>query len=114
MIGQLFDHSAPDQRASMLSKLMAGVSPGLLSSIAGGALAPLFQGKPDPAAVTPQIANQLTPQQVQEIAATAEQHNPGVIDQMGAFYAEHPTLVKTLGGVALAIVLGKVAESGRH
>lgn len=115
LVSQLFDRSGPDERAGMLSQLLSGLSPGLLSSVAGGALGSLFGGnKPDPAAVTPQMAEQLSPQQVQEIAATAEQNNPGIIDKMGDFYAEHPTLVKTLGGVALAIVLGKIAESGRR
>lgn len=114
MVGQLFERSAPDQRAGMLNQLISGLGPGLLASISGGTLGALFSGKPRPDPVTPQIAAQLTPQQVQEIAAAAEQHNPGIIDQMGNFYAEHPTLVKALGGVALAIVLGKMAEAGRH
>lgn len=114
MVGQLFEHSAPEQRAGMLNQLISGLGPGLLASLGGGALGTLFGGKPRPDPVTPQIAAQLTPQQVQEIAAAAEQHNPGIIDQMGNFYAAHPTLVKALGGVALAIVLGKMAEAGRR
>jgi hypothetical protein len=52
----------------------------------------------------------MTPEQVQQIAAQAEQHNPGIVDRMGDFYAEHPTLVKTLGGAALAIALGHMAQ----
>ncbi|WP_193752511.1 hypothetical protein [Cupriavidus sp. IDO] len=43
-------------------------------------------------------------------AAHAEQSRPGAIDQLGNFYAQHPTLVKTLGGAALAIVLAKVKD----
>jgi hypothetical protein len=61
--------------------------------------------------VTPQQADALTPAQVEEIAATAEQHDPGIVDQMGSFYAQHPTLVKALGGIALAIAMGKIAEA---
>jgi hypothetical protein len=50
----------------------------------------------------------------EEIAATAERPNPGIVDQMGSFCTAHPTLVKALGGAALAIVLGKMAESQRN
>ncbi|MES2261865.1 MAG: hypothetical protein V4724_25375 [Pseudomonadota bacterium] len=114
MISQLFQNSDSGQRTSMLRRLIGSISPAMLSSVAGGVLGHLFQGKPDVAQVTPEIAAQLTPQQVQEIAASAEQNNPSVIDRMGDFYAEHPTLVKTLGGVALAIMLGKMAEARQH
>ncbi|HEU4374411.1 MAG TPA: hypothetical protein VFS02_13020, partial [Telluria sp.] len=55
-------------------------------------------------------ASTMTPQQVQEIAAKAEQHNPGIVDKMGDFYAQHPQLVKGLGGAALALVLGHMAQ----
>jgi hypothetical protein len=52
----------------------------------------------------------MTPEQVKQLAEQAEQENPSIVDRMGDFYAEHPTLVKTIGGAALAIVLGRVAE----
>ena len=60
--------------------------------------------------LTPQQASAMTPEQVQEIAAKAEQDNPGIVDRMGALYAEHPQLVKGLGGAALAMVLGRMAQ----
>ena len=114
MVGQLFGHSEPNQRAGMLNQLIGNVAPGLLSSIAGGALGNLFRGGEQPAAITPEQAAMLTPEQVQQIAADAERNNPNIVDRMGDFYAEHPTLVKTIGGAALAIVLGRVAEGMRH
>jgi hypothetical protein len=52
----------------------------------------------------------LSPQQVQDIAAAAEQHDPSVVDRVSDFYSEHPTLVQTLGAGALALVLGKMAK----
>ena len=33
------------------------------------------------------------------------QIDPGIVERMGDFYAEHPTLVKTIGGAALAVAL---------
>lgn len=112
LVSQLFGRSDAQQRAGMLNQLLANVSPAMLASLAGG-VGNLFKGGSQPQ-VTPEQAEQITPQQVQEIAATAEQHNPGIVDRMGDFYAEHPTLVKALGGAALAIVLGKLAQSHQN
>lgn len=114
MVGQLFGHSDPQQRAGMLNQLLGGLGPGLFSSLAGGALGKLFQQRETTPHITPEQAAQMTPEQVQQIAEQAEQHNPGIVDQMGDFYAQHPTLVKTIGGAALAIVLGRVAQGMRH
>ena len=112
LVSQLFGRSDPQQRAGMLNQLLANVSPTMLASLAGG-VGSLFKGGNEPQ-VTPEQAEQITPAQVQEIAATAEQHNPGIVDHMGNFYAEHPTLVKALGGAALAIVLGRIAQSHQN
>jgi hypothetical protein len=109
MVSQLFGRSDPTQRAGMLNQLLSHVSPAMLASLAGSIGNFLSQGsRPQ---VTPQQADALTPAQVEEIAATAEQHDPGIVDQMGSFYAQHPTLVKALGGIALAIAMGKIAEA---
>jgi len=114
MVSQLFDKSDATQRAGMLNQLLSGIGPGILSAIAGGALGHMFGGHDTPAAITPEQAAVMTPAQVKEIAAQAEQHNPGIVDRMGDFYAEHPQLVKTIGGAALAIVLGRVAQGMQH
>ena len=47
---------------------------------------------------------------VQQMAAHAEKANPSIIESCSAFYAQHATLVKTLGGAALTIAMAKVAE----
>jgi len=114
MVSQLFDKGDPTQRADMLNQLMRGIGPGLLSSVAGGALGNLFGGNNNnsnaPATITPEQAAAMTPEQVKQLAEEAEKENPSIIDRMGDFYAENPTLVKTIGGAALAIVLGRVAQ----
>lgn len=114
MVSSLFDHSDPTQRAGMLNQLLRGIGPGVLSSIAGGALGNLFGGNAAQPTITPEQAATMTPEQVREIAEKAEHDNPGIVDRMGDFYAEHPTLVKTIGGAALAIVLGRVAQGMRN
>jgi hypothetical protein len=118
--GQLFGQANPNQQAGMLNQLIAGMGPGALSSLLGGAagtglagiLGQLTGGGASPT-ITPAQASALTPDQVQVIAAHAEQHNAGIIDQMSGFYAQHPGLVKTLGGAALSIALAKMAEGSR-
>lgn len=118
MLGNLFGNSNSGQQAGMLNQLLGAIGPGVLSSLAGGVLGNIFgghnngqQGVPQ---ITPEQASQLSPQQVQEIAQQAEQHNPGVMDRMGEFYAQHPQLVKGLGGAALAIALGHMAQGMRR
>jgi hypothetical protein len=114
MVGQLFNQGDSGQRAGMLNQLLGSIGPGVLSSIAGGALGNLFGGHGNANAaapqLTPQQASTMTPEQVQQIAEKAEQDNPGIVDRMGEFYAEHPQLVKGLGGAALALVLGRMAQ----
>lgn len=114
MVSQLFDRSDATERAGMLNQLIRGIGPGLLGSLAGGALGGLFRGNEAPAAVTPEVAATMSPEQVKQIAERAEQDNPGIVERMGDFYAEHPQLVKTIGGAALAIVLGRVAQGMKH
>lgn len=117
--GQLFSAAHPTQQAGLLNQLLAGMGPGVLASLAsgvgggGGALGSLLQrftqggGTPT---VTPDQASQLSPDEVAQVAAHAEQHSPGIVDRMSDFYAQHPGLVKTLGGAALTIAMAKMAE----
>ncbi len=112
MVSQLFGQSNPNQRAGMLDKLLGGAGGGLLGSVAGGALGKIFGGNA-PAKVTPEQAAQVSPEQVQELAEKAQQQNPGIVDRMSDFYAEHPTLIKAAGGAALAVALGYMANNIR-
>lgn len=112
MVAQLFSQASPQQQAGMLNQLLGSLSPAALAALSGsGALADLTgQGGAAAASVSTQDVARVTPGQVQQIASHAEQHNPGIIDKMSGFYAEHPGLVKTLGGAALTIALAKIAN----
>ena len=115
MLGQLFGRSDPQQRAGVLNQILGSLGPGVLSGLAGGVLGRVLgnagqgaaAGKPT---VTPEQAKQITPEQAREIAAQAEQHDPGIVDKVGGFYGQHPEIVKGLGGMALAVLLGKLAR----
>ena len=116
MLGSLFGGSNGSQRAGMLGELIRSVAPGVLSGLAGGVLGRFAQGAAGsaPAAASREVsvkdAEQVTPEQMKEIAVAAEKADPSVMDKLGAYYAQHPELVKMLGGTALAIALGQVAQ----
>jgi hypothetical protein len=63
--------------------------------------------------LSPQDAEKLSPEEVQELATRAEREHPGIIDQMSRYYAQNPQLFKALGGAALAIALGQIAQRRR-
>ena len=111
LVGNLFSHSNGEQKAGMLNHLIASVSPSSLSQMAGGgALSNLLGGSSQ---ITPQQAENVSPDLVEQMATHAEKADPSIVDKASEFYAQHPTLVKTLGGAALAIALAKVAERQR-
>lgn len=131
MVSQLFSQANTQQRTGMLNQLLAALGPSVIGSLLGGSrpgglgamlggagggilgsvLNRVSQGQQPQ--LSPEEVEQLTPEQVQEIAARAEQENPGIVDQMSRFYAQNPTLIKALGGAALAIALGKMAQRNR-
>ena len=49
-----------------------------------------------------------------ELATEAQRHDPGAQDPVAALHAEHPEVVKVLGGAVLAIALGQVATRMRR
>ena len=51
-------------------------------------------------------------EEVERVAAKAEEKNPSIIDQLSDFYAEHPGMLKSLGGAALGIIMARMAQKG--
>jgi hypothetical protein len=126
MASQLFGRASGPQRAGMLNALLATVAPIVLQQILarrqrgpssgaaqggglGGVLEKILRGD-GPPKVTPEVAEQVTPQEVEEIAREAEKKDPSVIDRISEIYAQQPQLVKVLGGAALAIALARMAQ----
>lgn len=120
MAAQLFSNSTGEQRAGILNTLIRTAGPMILSQVlsrqsgasSGGGLSGVIDmlTKGQSTQITPEQADQIPPEAVQEIAAQAEKRDPSVIDQVSNFYAEHPTLVKTLGAAALTIALSQIAK----
>ena len=140
MVGQMFGQADSGQRAGMLNQLIGALGPAVIGSLLGGRaggtgggglgggglgglgglLGGLLGGNTGGTAeaqqvpkLTPQDAERLSPEEVQELATRAEQHNPGIIDQMSRYYAQNPQLFKALGGAALAVALGQIAQRRR-
>ena len=120
MAAQLFSNSSSQERAGILNRLISVAGPMILSQVlsrrtgsnAGGGLSSLIDmlTNGQQTMITPEQAEQIPAEAVQEIATQAEKKDPSVIDQVSNFYAEHPTLVKTLGAAALGIALSKIAQ----
>lgn len=121
MLGQLFSNSSGTERASILNTLLSVAGPALLSGVLqksggsgmGGALGSLGGLLGGGGQVSPQQAEQVPPQAVEELAREAEQRDPGIIDRVSDFYSEHPGLVKTLGAAALAVAMSGMAKQKR-
>lgn len=114
LAAQLFSNSNGEQKANMLKELLATVGPvlpqALGSSVAGGLLSQLLgSGRP----VTAQDAQEIPPEAVQELAQRANNQDASIIDRVSSMYAEHPTVVKTLGAGVLSIALAKISERMR-
>ncbi len=108
MLSTLFSNSNGQQRAGILNQLLGAVGPGVLASGGLGSLAGLLRG--GQSSVTPEQANQVSPQAVQQLAEHAQNQNPSIVDQAGEFYAQHPTLVKALGAGSLALIMSHLSR----
>jgi hypothetical protein len=103
MVSSIFGQSNQTQKAGLLSELLSSLGPEVLGGLPGlGGLA----SKPGEAGSDPKVlANQLSPEQVQQIAAHAQVHDPSIIDRVSRFSSEHPEVLKAVGGLALGVAL---------
>ena len=113
MVSGLFGQSNPDQKAGLLNQLLGSLPPGtgsqILSSLGLGGVAAAAAG----GTVTPQQAQQVSPEAVQTIARQAAKQDPSIMDKAAGFYAQHPTLIKAIGAGALALLMSKISAARR-
>jgi hypothetical protein len=110
LVSELFRKASPQERSGMMSALLSAAGPPVLSSLAGISGSG-FSGLIDAyrrGGIAPEQAAQITPEQVEHLASRIEQHNPAVVEHMGAFFSQHPDLLKTLGSGALGTILSNV------
>jgi hypothetical protein len=133
MASQLFGRASGSQKSAMLNMLLATVGPMVLQQILarrqrdpaspttqrsgggglggglGDILGNILKGGGSPK-VTPDVADQIPTDVVEEVAREAEKKDPSIIDRVSDIYAQQPQLLKVLGGAALAIALGRMAQ----
>jgi hypothetical protein len=110
MLGTLFSNSSSEQKAGLLNQLLGSVSPAMLTSVLSGAGLSGLLGAGGTPQITPEEAQKISPEAVQQMATHAQSTNPSIVDSVSGFYAQHSTLIKTLGGAALSVALAKVAQ----
>jgi hypothetical protein len=108
MLGTLFSQSNGQQQAGILNQLVGSLGPSVASSGALGGLSSLLGSGGQ---ITPQQAQQVQPEAVQQLAEQAQKNNPSIIDEAGAFYAQHPTLIKALGAGSLAMIMSHMSQN---
>jgi len=108
MVSQMFGQSDGAQKAGMLNQLLGALGPTVMAGLAGGVLGKVMS--PGQTQITPEQAQQLTPQQVQDVVNHANDVHPGVADQLGQFYAQHRGLINTLGGIAATVAMMKMKD----
>ena len=107
MLGTLFGNSNGQQRAGILNQLLRAIGPGLLASGGLSSLAGWLRGGNN---VTPEQADKIPPETVQQLAEHAEKQNPSIVDRASEFYAQHPTLVQALGAGSLALIMSHLSK----
>ncbi|HEY0846258.1 MAG TPA: hypothetical protein VGE12_12890 [Noviherbaspirillum sp.] len=102
------------QRAAMLKRLLDGASAEVLRPLVNDNVFPHVDVARQSLAavhVDESIAGQLAPETFQQVARLAVEEDPAVIDRMIEFYAIDPDAGRTLGGAALSVAMGKVADN---
>ena len=110
LAAQLFSNSNGTQKATVLTSLLAAAGPGILSRLSSQypALSGILGS--GAATVTPEAANQVPPDVVQQLAAHAESKDSSVVDKITGIYAAHPTLIKTLGSAVVGMAMTELAQ----
>jgi hypothetical protein len=111
IVSSLFNQANPAQKAAVLNQLMSALGPAAVAAATAGTLG----GAPELAAtsgtaISPQQAQQVSPATVTQLADRAQAADGSIVNQLSAFYAQHPTLVKGLGVGALALVMSHIAN----
>jgi hypothetical protein len=107
MLSGLFGQSNGTQKAGMLNQILGSLGPNAGALLGSAGLAGLLGGG---TTVTPQQAQEVSPEAVQVLAQNAAKKNPTIVDQAAGFYAQHPTLVKSIGAGALALLLSRMSR----
>ncbi|HZS10374.1 MAG TPA: hypothetical protein VFD58_36430 [Blastocatellia bacterium] len=90
---------SPDQRGSLVGTLLQG-----LGSSVGAAALPALLGQLGVNRSVIDDPTNASPDDVAKLATHAHENDPSLFERAMSFYAEHPTLVKVLGTMAVAAI----------
>jgi hypothetical protein len=107
MLANLFNNSDGQQRAGLLNQILSSAGPSLLGAALPASLTSILKG----GSVTPEQAEQISPDAVKDLAQHAEKGNPSIVDQVSNFYSQHPRVVQALGAGALAMIMNQMRKS---
>lgn len=107
IVSSLFNQANPAQKAAVLNQLMSALGPAAVAAATGGALG---SGGTAGTTMSPQQAQQVSPATITQLADRAQAADGSIVNQLSAFYAQHPTLVKGLGVGALALVMSHISN----
>lgn len=106
----LFAHASPEHKAGLLNMIVGALGPALASQVAGRAgSASLSEYLGTGREARPDDARAVDPQVIAHLAGAAEQKDPGIVDRVASLAAQHPELVKRLGGGFLGSALSRLA-----
>ena len=108
MVAQLFGRSDGQQRAGILNEILASLGGAAMGGLSRGPLGDLARNGRHQ--ISPQEAERISPEQLQETVARAERHDPSLVERASAFYAQHPQLVRQLGAAALTLAMRRRAR----
>lgn len=114
MASQLFSNSGETQQAGMLNTLLATAGPEVLQKFLGAnpgsTLGNVVAG--GQTQVSPEQAASVPAAEVQALAEHVHNNDPSIVSRVSEIYAEHPTLIKSLGAAALALAMREISQ--RH
>ena len=98
-------HSSPLERTGVLNSLMATLGADMMArqlrqaEIRGADRVAVGRW------IEPDLAEDVSPEAVEELAAVAEQRDARIVDRLAEYYAVQPALIKSLGEPAVSVVL---------
>ena len=109
LVSQLFGSGSGEQKSAMINTLLSAIPAEQRAKLSS--MIPGLTGIGDK--ITTSATKNFSVTDVEKLAKHAEQQDGTVVDKMGAIYAQHPALFKTLGAGALAIAMRAMSGSGQ-
>jgi hypothetical protein len=108
MASQLFSKADPQQKSGLLNTILGAIGPNALGQLGAdqGGLRNILNSL-QTGRVSPEQAEQVSPQEFGRLADQAEKQNPTVIERISQFVSQNPGMLKSLGGTAVALVTSK-------